>query len=63
MVIVMNEDDFKLVDLVLEDYVKNNSTDKKCPYCGTPLSKQVIGSSYSVSCKTKDCFQESFRGI
>ena len=63
MAIVMSEKDFKLVELVLEDYAKNNSTNKKCPYCGTTLSKQILGSSYSVSCKTKDCFKESFRGI
>ncbi len=63
MVIVMNENDFKLVDLVLEDYTKNNSTDKKCPYCGTPITKDTVGNSYSIQCETEGCFKETFRGI
>lgn len=59
----MTEKDYKLVDLVCEDYIKSNSTDKKCPYCGTPIIKDTVGNSYSIHCQTEGCFKETFRGI
>ena len=59
----MSEKDYKLVDLVCEDYIKSNSTDKKCPYCKTLLTKKDNGGSYRICCQTEGCFKAIFRGI
>lgn len=55
--------ELELIDKVLEDYTKFNSTDKKCLYCGTLLTKDTVGNSYSIYCQTEGCFKEIFRGI
>ena len=55
--------ELELIDKVLEDYTKSNSTGKKCPYCGTPIIKDTVGNSYSIHCQTEGCFKETFRGI
>ncbi len=52
-----------LIDKVLEDYTKSNSTDKKCLYCNTLITKDTAGNSYSIHCKTDGCFKIIFRGI
>lgn len=55
--------ELELIDKVLEDYTKFNSTDKKCLYCGTLLTKDTVGNSYSIYCQTERCFKETFRGL
>lgn len=55
--------ELELIDKVLEDYTKFNSTDKKCLYCGTLLTKDTVGNSYSIYCQTEGCFKVIFRGI
>lgn len=63
MAIKMSQADFDLIDAVLDDYDKYGKTDKICPHCGTPIVKETVGTSYSVSCKTPDCLHEICRGI
>ncbi len=55
--------EIKLIDKVLEDYTKFNSTDTKCLYCNTLITKDTVGNSYSIHCETKGCFKAIFRGI
>ena len=34
-----------------------------CPKCGNAIVRDIVGSSASVQCKTKDCIHLSCRGI
>ena len=51
-----------LVDAVITDYQKNNSTDKVCLYCGEKMQMEKHNSFYEVKCP-KGCISETFRGI
>ncbi|MCI5679286.1 MAG: hypothetical protein MR278_04825 [Bacteroidales bacterium] len=51
-----------LVDAVITDYQKNNSTDKTCLYCGEKMEMGKQNSFYEVRCP-KGCISETFRGI
>lgn len=63
MEIKLTDKDFELIDEVLEDYKKNGTTDKKCPYCGKSMKYEECGNSYEVRCETDGCIREVFRGI
>ncbi|MBQ9091506.1 MAG: hypothetical protein IJY52_04465 [Anaerotignum sp.] len=54
--------EFDLVDAVITDYQKNNSTDKVCLYCGEKMQMEKYNSFYEVKCP-KGCISETFRGI
>lgn len=54
--------EFDLVDAVITDYQKNNSTDKTCLYCGEKMQMEKYNSVYEVRCP-KGCISETFRGI
>ena len=34
-----------------------------CPKCGNAITGDIVGTSASVQCKTKDCIQLTCRGI
>jgi len=58
----MNEK-FKAVDKFLEEILNNGKSKVVCPICKTPLKFEGDSSGYTVSCQTKNCLSETFRGI
>lgn len=63
MGIKLSEDDYKLIDEVLEDYNEYGRTNKVCLHCGKPMKYIENGSSYEVRCETDNCIRAIFRGI
>ncbi len=53
----------KVGKIVEDDLNHFGKTDKKCPFCGTPLTVKGNIPSYSVKCQTKDCFVYNVRGL
>ena len=48
------------------DYVlpgKEVETDVECPVCGKNLTVYTRGHSYRIICTTKNCIDETFRGL
>ena len=54
--------EFDLVDAVISDFQKYNSTDKECLYCGEKMQLEKHNCIYEVKCP-KGCISETFRGI
>ncbi|QAA34015.1 hypothetical protein [Clostridium manihotivorum] len=63
MSIKLSDDDFKLIDAVLEDYKENSQTNKVCLHCGKPMKLIQYDNSYEVRCDTDNCVLEYFQGI
>jgi hypothetical protein len=45
------------------DFGIHGETEIKCPRCGNEIELDIMGTSYDVKCKTRDCISAAFRGI
>lgn len=54
---------FRAVDMFLKDIYEKGNSEVVCPICKTPLKIDGDTSNYTVSCQTKNCLTETFRGI
>lgn len=63
MVKKMDDIGFKAVDFFLTEISEKGKSDTVCPYCKTKLELLTNNTSYEVTCQTKNCLKETFRGI
>ena len=52
------------IDEAVDKFLENLANEKKemtiCPICKTKLKITYAGASYTVSCETENCLQETF---